>query len=91
VADQGTLTVHDEASLNGTWVNDRRIAGTAALRRGDRLRIGGSEFVVADGEDPDEALGIDREEKKPWMAAEAAVAGIAGGGFESILHDGDDW
>jgi pSer/pThr/pTyr-binding forkhead associated (FHA) protein len=45
------LLVYDHASLNGTWVNDARITRSAALRSGDRLRIGGSVFVVSEAED----------------------------------------
>jgi pSer/pThr/pTyr-binding forkhead associated (FHA) protein len=46
------LLVYDHGSLNGTWVNDARIVGSAVLRAGDRLRIGGSEFVVTESDDP---------------------------------------
>jgi pSer/pThr/pTyr-binding forkhead associated (FHA) protein len=45
----GGISIRDEGSLNGTWVNDDRIAGTRALAAGDRVRIGGSEFLVDDG------------------------------------------
>jgi pSer/pThr/pTyr-binding forkhead associated (FHA) protein len=55
---EGVLLVYDHASLNGTWVNDARIACSAALRSGDRLRIGGSVFVVSDAED---ALEVDAD------------------------------
>jgi pSer/pThr/pTyr-binding forkhead associated (FHA) protein len=50
----GGLEIRDEGSLNGTWVNDGRISGARALAAGDRVRIGGSEFVVddADGDAP---------------------------------------
>ena len=48
------LLVYDHASLNGTWVNDARITCSAALRTGDRLRIGGSVFVVTEADDPSE-------------------------------------
>jgi pSer/pThr/pTyr-binding forkhead associated (FHA) protein len=44
----GGITIRDEGSLNGTWVNDDRIAGSRALATGDRVRIGGSEFIVDD-------------------------------------------
>jgi pSer/pThr/pTyr-binding forkhead associated (FHA) protein len=50
----GTLTVSDHGSLNGTWVNDRRIVDPVALRTGDRLRIGGSEFLVTQADQPDD-------------------------------------
>jgi pSer/pThr/pTyr-binding forkhead associated (FHA) protein len=52
------LLVYDHASLNGTWVNDARIVGSAVLRTGDRLRIGGSVFVVTESDDPS---GLDAE------------------------------
>jgi pSer/pThr/pTyr-binding forkhead associated (FHA) protein len=47
----GGISIRDEGSLNGTWVNDDRIAGTRALALGDRVRIGGSEFIVDDAGD----------------------------------------
>jgi pSer/pThr/pTyr-binding forkhead associated (FHA) protein len=46
------LVVYDHSSLNGTWVNDARITCSAVLRSGDRLRIGGSVFVVSEADDP---------------------------------------
>ena len=49
---ESVLLVYDHASLNGTWVNDSRITGTAVLRTGDRLRIGASVFVITDSDDP---------------------------------------
>jgi pSer/pThr/pTyr-binding forkhead associated (FHA) protein len=51
----GTLTVRDHGSLNGTWVNDSRIGAPVALRAGDRLRIGGSEFLVTEEDLPGDA------------------------------------
>jgi pSer/pThr/pTyr-binding forkhead associated (FHA) protein len=51
----GALTVRDHGSLNGTWVNDSRIVDPVALRTGDRLRIGGSEFLVTEEDQPDDA------------------------------------
>jgi pSer/pThr/pTyr-binding forkhead associated (FHA) protein len=42
------IVIRDDGSLNGTWVNDGRIAGERALVAGDRVRIGGSEFLVDD-------------------------------------------
>jgi pSer/pThr/pTyr-binding forkhead associated (FHA) protein len=50
----GTLTVRDHGSLNGTWVNDSRIVDPVVLRTGDRLRIGGSEFLVTEADQPDD-------------------------------------
>jgi pSer/pThr/pTyr-binding forkhead associated (FHA) protein len=36
----GSLYVEDLGSTNGTFVNDRPVTGTVAIRRGDRLQIG---------------------------------------------------
>jgi pSer/pThr/pTyr-binding forkhead associated (FHA) protein len=57
---QHGIQVHDDDSLNGTWVNDRRITGLASLSAGDRLRIGGSEFVVVEHQDDEveETVGV---------------------------------
>jgi pSer/pThr/pTyr-binding forkhead associated (FHA) protein len=50
--DGAGLALRDDKSLNGTWLNDRRIAAPSALAVGDRVRIGSSEFVVLADEDP---------------------------------------
>jgi pSer/pThr/pTyr-binding forkhead associated (FHA) protein len=57
----GGLHLHDDNSLNGTWVNDRRIAAVTALRAGDRVRIGSSEFVVVVDGHPDDAMLTERD------------------------------
>jgi|GEM_PF-3774897 len=41
----GQVTLTDLGSTNGTWVNDRRV-GEAALRVGDRVRVGDTELVL---------------------------------------------
>jgi hypothetical protein len=38
--------IEDLGSLNGTWLNGRRLGGPEPLRQGDRLRIGMTEFRV---------------------------------------------
>lgn len=43
---EGTLTVQDLGSTNGTFVNDRKIE-QARLAAGDRIRVGRVEFTVA--------------------------------------------
>jgi len=40
VAQDGTLTVADLGSTNGTYVNGRRITTPTNLRRGDALQVG---------------------------------------------------
>lgn len=42
----GTVTVQDLGSMNGTWVNGVRIYGPTPLRPGDRLRVGRTEVVL---------------------------------------------
>ena len=46
----GELRLRDDGSLNGTWLNDRRIDREHALRPGDRIRIGSSEIIVQSDE-----------------------------------------
>lgn len=47
---EGTLTVEDLGSTNGTFVNDRKIQ-QARLNAGDRIRVGRLEFTVRRGDD----------------------------------------
>jgi len=42
----GQATVRDLGSVNGTWVNDERVAAPRALAAGDRLRVGRQELRV---------------------------------------------
>ena len=44
----GRAVLTDEASTNGTWVNDLRIEQPTELRDGDRIRIGGIELRFYD-------------------------------------------
>lgn len=44
------LWVRDLGSSNGTFVNERRIAGAEPIRPGDRLRFGPSCIVLVEGE-----------------------------------------
>lgn len=48
----GRLDLRDDDSLNGTWLNGRRIDAVTALSVGDRVRIGSSEFIVFADEEP---------------------------------------
>ena len=47
-AADGSLTIEDLGSLNGTHVNGRRIAAATPLRAGDELRLGETVIAVAD-------------------------------------------
>jgi pSer/pThr/pTyr-binding forkhead associated (FHA) protein len=42
----GYLNVEDLDSVNGTFLNGKRVAGKQIVRPGDRLQIGPAEFVV---------------------------------------------
>ena len=74
----GTLTVRDHGSLNGTWVNDSRIAGPVSLRSGDRLRIGGSEFVVSEADHPDDPGPHRVAHAEPPSQGPTELVGVAG-------------
>ena len=43
----GVTSVEDLASANGTFVNGQRLKLRHALKNGDRLRIGSTEFVFS--------------------------------------------
>jgi pSer/pThr/pTyr-binding forkhead associated (FHA) protein len=73
---ESVLLVYDHASLNGTWVNDARITGSAVLRTGDRLRIGASVFVVTDSDDP----GGDGAEAVESLGDDARLQTVLAGG-----------
>jgi hypothetical protein len=46
---KGSLLLSDQGSRNGTFLNDKRVTGTAlVVRRGDLIRFGESVFQVAD-------------------------------------------
>lgn len=73
------LVLCDDRSLNGTWLNDTRIASPASLAAGDRVRVGSSEFVVCDDvhdpprqaelEDIDPAQLLERAGSEPTLVA----------------------
>lgn len=43
---EGMPVIEDLQSLNGTWVNDQRVATAMLLAPGDRITIGKSTFEV---------------------------------------------
>lgn len=51
-APDGSLTIEDLGSLNGTHVNGRRITAATPLRHGDELRLGETVVAVVDAADP---------------------------------------
>jgi hypothetical protein len=44
---EGAWWLRDEGSVNGTWVNGRRVAGTIEVRAGDEVLLGRTRFVLA--------------------------------------------
>jgi pSer/pThr/pTyr-binding forkhead associated (FHA) protein len=49
--EQGSLFFADQGSRNGSFVNDRRVAGSpVVVRQGDHLRLGESVFQVAEAQ-----------------------------------------
>jgi pSer/pThr/pTyr-binding forkhead associated (FHA) protein len=42
----GSVTVEDQKSANGTFVNGQRISVVTPLRQGDKVTFGGAEFQV---------------------------------------------
>lgn len=44
----GRVVLTDQASTNGTWINDLRIEQPTELRDGDRIRVGGIELRFYD-------------------------------------------
>jgi len=49
-------TLHDLGSMNGTFVNVRRVIGSAVVQAGDQVTFGQMSFRLTAGEDP--ALGL---------------------------------
>jgi pSer/pThr/pTyr-binding forkhead associated (FHA) protein len=44
ILDGGTIELEDLGSLNGTFVNGRKVAGTVTLAHGDLVKLGTSTF-----------------------------------------------
>jgi hypothetical protein len=44
----GVIVLEDLGSTNGTYLNEELLTGPAPLHRGDRVRIGDSEFTFVD-------------------------------------------
>jgi ABC transport system ATP-binding/permease protein len=76
---KGTLIVRDHGSLNGTWVNDSRIADPVNLWSGDRLRIGRSEFLVSDADHPDDPRPHSVAHADLRLEAPTHLVGVDGG------------
>lgn len=51
--DGDTWRLRDLGSMNGTWINGRRVAGAAAVRPGDVVTFGSVAYRLAGGRDRD--------------------------------------
>jgi len=51
IVTKDSVVVEDLGSVNGVYVNSRRVEGNEALREGDRVQIGKSEFVIRSASD----------------------------------------
>jgi RND superfamily putative drug exporter len=65
----GELVLEDLDSVNGTWVNGKRVDGRQALASGDTLELGQTTFRVAD------AVGGRAEQATPARSPGPTVAG----------------
>ncbi len=63
VVTKDSASVEDLGSVNGVYVNTRRVNGTELLRDGDRVQIGKSEFLVR-------SASSDRREERERRSAE---------------------
>jgi len=61
---KGTLLLGDEGSRNGTFLNEKRVAGAASMvHRGDHIRIGNAVFQVLEAP-PSQALDKGKDDKR---------------------------
>jgi pSer/pThr/pTyr-binding forkhead associated (FHA) protein len=68
VVENGTVTVRDFGSKNGTLVNDQRVEGEQTLKNGDRMTVGQLEFKVQ------LAIGVGGKQKPEVHGVQEAVA-----------------
>ncbi len=85
VIEEGSVSVRDLGSRNGTFVNDQRVQGTRKLHGGDRLKIGPLEFEVR----LDVPIGGKKKPKVQSIQEAAARAAKEGSGPEE--DDISDW
>jgi pSer/pThr/pTyr-binding forkhead associated (FHA) protein len=88
----GTLTVRDLKSRNGTKVNDQRVI-ESALVPGDVLTIGGHEFLLESLPDPNEAMARQLTKTSHEASAEARPEpeGVPEGGPQPVRYVEPAW
>lgn len=90
-APDGSLTIEDAGSTNGTYVNDARIAGPRRLSSGDTVRVGQTTLQVASpprlvGEgDAHQTMVLQTGQDRPGGPADAASLDRA----RRLFDDGD--
>ncbi len=55
----GQWSIRDLKSRNGTFVNDRRIAGDVSLKQGDQIRVGYTAMTFSVVDDPADPVSLD--------------------------------
>lgn len=69
VLEEGSLSIEDLGSANGTYVNKARIFGRVPLKRGDWIALGGFEIEVLQSE-PDPRVDDDTDRPTPVSGVE---------------------
>ncbi len=82
----GFYEVYDLKSTNGTFVNDRRVAGAVVLNDRDYVRFGGVEFVYLDPEAERRRDG-NRSSSTGWLVVLLLIMVAAGFGITDYLFN----
>lgn len=79
IDDDGSPSVEDLGSRNGTFVNDRRIVGRAALVLGDSISLGATQLTLirARARDPELSVPITRPLPRLPSAADGPLAALS--------------
>src|SRR5262249_17671380 len=72
VVDNGSVSIRDLGSRNGTYVDDEKAAAIQAVRCGQRLRLGNVSFVLTTPAKPDSQSMSDLETDLPPEEQECA-------------------
>ena len=81
------ILVQDLDSAGGTFVNDREVRGLVTLRPGDRLRVGGREFLIPGRAQRPRDFGGGRASAVAVNVVRASRSVGHGGGTRVILAD----
>lgn len=98
--DNGNVSVVDLGSTNGTWVNEKRIAGEMRLNQGDRVRVGNTilqwqnYFATHSGRVSTANAGVSQVPQTPkpkrtlmWIITAAIAVLFLAGGAVWIFHE----